>query len=730
MGLRKFLKMQPPKEDTYSENQFNLNELGISTKSSKQKREKFAAYGAYARDHTQDKFYAPAGYEVYARPQDLNAEEEEEFEDEETSERKKKNRLFKRNKNKTNGNTNTNMNTNAPATTNTKTNGTNPYDQSQNDPYSIGGGNSNNDPYSNDDPYSTGNNSGFYDSHPTAKNYGLPPSAMESKGNPYINNNISDYNGDYNRSRDFESSSYNGYNNRESSLDPQYGGSSNANKNPYGGSSSMDSPYSGLGMGKSENSLYSGLGMGKSESSPYSKVGMNNTNSNSRTNVQSRPVTSNGSNDSNPYNLASDTHDTYDRPNRISGLKQPNIDAGASNPYSRRRGVKPNKAPSMYSLDLNRSPLDDAQSTSGNISSLLYANKEGSKEFDFELAEEEQRNQEEEYDDDDDGIRGYGTSGNQMQLEQLEKSKTEVMNDVAIDEDLNATIEENVTSSYNDNNGYGNSYNTQLEEEEVLQDSYGYGNHLQQQKGYKTFDELQQEEQEREQQEEEEEVNEIKKEIKFLKQSSVASTRNTLRMAKEAEMSGMNTLGLLGHQSEKLHNIETNLNLMKAQNVVADDSVSQLKKLNRGLLAIHVSNPFNSKTRAREKEDKIKQRKMEEQLMRENANQDLNTSTKRIEDAMNGTDMNTLQGQYHRKQVLERNKKFLFEADEEDEEAELEMDRNLTATNQIVGRLKKQAMAMSSEVDSQDKRLRNIEEDTDNLDIKIHMNTVRLADIR
>nr|3B5N_C Chain C, Protein transport protein SEC9 [Saccharomyces cerevisiae]3B5N_G Chain G, Protein transport protein SEC9 [Saccharomyces cerevisiae]3B5N_K Chain K, Protein transport protein SEC9 [Saccharomyces cerevisiae] len=67
--------------------------------------------------------------------------------------------------------------------------------------------------------------------------------------------------------------------------------------------------------------------------------------------------------------------------------------------------------------------------------------------------------------------------------------------------------------------------------------------------------------------------------IKFTKQSSVASTRNTLKMAQDAERAGMNTLGMLGHQSEQLNNVEGNLDLMKVQNKVADEKVAELKKL-------------------------------------------------------------------------------------------------------------------------------------------------------
>lgn len=61
---------------------------------------------------------------------------------------------------------------------------------------------------------------------------------------------------------------------------------------------------------------------------------------------------------------------------------------------------------------------------------------------------------------------------------------------------------------------------------------------------------------------------------------------------------------------------------------------------------------------------------------------------------------------------------------------EVEIDRNLDKIQQISGRLKKLALATGEELDSQQRRIRDIEENTDEMDIKIHMNTTRLADIR
>ena len=59
-----------------------------------------------------------------------------------------------------------------------------------------------------------------------------------------------------------------------------------------------------------------------------------------------------------------------------------------------------------------------------------------------------------------------------------------------------------------------------------------------------------------------------------------------------------------------------------------------------------------------------------------------------------------------------------------------ESDRNLDKIGQISGRLKKLAIATGKEIDSQQERIQNIEENADYLDIKIHVNTTKLSNIR
>ncbi|AGO11027.1 AaceriAFR469Wp [[Ashbya] aceris (nom. inval.)] len=247
-------------------------------------------------------------------------------------------------------------------------------------------------------------------------------------------------------------------------------------------------------------------------------------------------------------------------------------------------------------------------------------------------------------------------------------------------------------------------------------------------RGFQTFEELQREQEMKQQQEEDDEVDEIKQQIRFTKQSSVASTRNTLKMAQDAELAGTNSLGMLGHQSEKLNNVERNLNLMKVQNRVAEDKVAELKRLNRNILAVHVGNPFTSKRKVREAEERIKNQRIQDKMEQEQTTTQLLSSTNRIENALN--DERSVRERYQREQALQRAKKYQFENDEEDDEMEFEIDRNLDKIGQVSGRLKRLAIAAGQEIDSQQSRIKRIEEDADDMDIRIHLNTTRLTNIR
>src|SRR5205814_5819637 len=130
-------------------------------------------------------------------------------------------------------------------------------------------------------------------------------------------------------------------------------------------------------------------------------------------------------------------------------------------------------------------------------------------------------------------------------------------------------------------------------------------------------------------------VEAIKQEIRFTKQNSLASTRNAIRIASEAEETGRSSLTKLGTQSEKLSGVERNLDISAAHARLAEDKARELKKLNRSIFAVHVSNPINGKSRAEEEERKITERHEMEREERERNGKYAYDSAERVDSALN-----------------------------------------------------------------------------------------------
>lgn len=232
---------------------------------------------------------------------------------------------------------------------------------------------------------------------------------------------------------------------------------------------------------------------------------------------------------------------------------------------------------------------------------------------------------------------------------------------------------------------------------------------------------------EKEMDSEDEDVEAIKGQMRFTKQQSAQSTRNALRIAAEAEESGRNTLGMLGSQGERLANTEHNLSLASTQNKIAEEKARELKKLNRSLFAIHASNPFSAKRRLQEKEQQIKADHRQGQIEREARRQTAYDSSQRVQGGLKSK--SELAQKYKQRNTLERSK-YQFEADSEDEDIENEIDDNLDGISSAVGRLNKLAVTTNDEVNRQNERLDVIADNTDNLDINVHLNTSRLANIK
>ncbi|CCF59872.1 hypothetical protein KAFR_0I00910 [Kazachstania africana CBS 2517] len=611
MGLKKFLKIKPPKEATVEENRQNLMDLGISVKNpNKKKTTRFDAYGKFANDRRTDRSYAPEGYAPSEI--DLNKSELDSVSNFDEVPQDLKLQTHKHDSSRENSKEPTRVQTTYdPFAVNTDVESfaSNPYTSFKTNMMKSNDTNKNvsnaeRTAIRSQDPYSMSDRR----TAPSQDPYSMPDrrtTVPQQKAYNYGGNSSVSTNNDPYRINSFSEARNNVYQNRITPTASR-DNSPAPTKNPYSSmSSSRSNPYSNLNAANFTANPYG-------DSSSYK--------------------------DANVYDNSNSSQNVYVK-------KQDNISLNLNATQSELFGSRNDTRTPMSSF--NYDPDDD-------LNNVID-------EYNYD-------------------------SQSMQQQQQLQEQETF---------DLN-------------------------QEPEVQE----YDN-----KGYVTFDDMNNIQQEQE----DEEIDQIKQEIRFVKQSSLASTKNTLKMAMDAEKAGMNTLGLLGHQSEKLNTIETNLDLIKVQNVTAEDKVSELEKLNRSIFAVHVGNPFNSRRRRREKEDTLRNRKIQENFMIEETNKSLYASTHRIENAMNGTDKSassSMQQKYKRDEILQRAKAYQFENDEEDDDVEIEIDRNLDKIKQVSGRLRKLAIAAGDEVDAQRSRLMKIEEGTESLDIKLHMNSTRLANIK
>lgn len=209
--------------------------------------------------------------------------------------------------------------------------------------------------------------------------------------------------------------------------------------------------------------------------------------------------------------------------------------------------------------------------------------------------------------------------------------------------------------------------------------------------------------------EEDEDVEGTKQEIRFIKQADVSSTRNALRVAAQAEETGRNTLARIGAQGERIHNTEKNLDLTSNHNRAAQDKARELKTLNKSMFAVHVANPFTGASRRQKRDDDILERHQQERILREatrregyDSDQRLQKAFKNMQTAKPGKEA-TLP-----KTSLAERAKFQFEADEDDEQMEKEIDSNIDALHGAATRLNGLAKATGKELDEQNRHLKRI----------------------
>ena len=173
--------------------------------------------------------------------------------------------------------------------------------------------------------------------------------------------------------------------------------------------------------------------------------------------------------------------------------------------------------------------------------------------------------------------------------------------------------------------------------------------------------------------EEEEDVTATKQQMRFIKQEDVSSTRNALRLAAQAEEQGMNTLARIGAQGERIHNTEKNLDLTANHNRNAEDKARELKKLNRSMFAVHVSNPFTASSRREQRDLDVLERHGLERAAREQSRREAFDSDQRMQKTFKGLSKEEPNSSSAKKASLAERAKYQFEADSEDDELENEV---------------------------------------------------------
>ncbi|WYZ34825.1 hypothetical protein EsH8_I_001101 [Colletotrichum jinshuiense] len=231
-----------------------------------------------------------------------------------------------------------------------------------------------------------------------------------------------------------------------------------------------------------------------------------------------------------------------------------------------------------------------------------------------------------------------------------------------------------------------------------------------------------------------EEYRAAKNQISEVRGESVQTVNRALQAALQAEETGRATLARLGAQGERLHNTEKNLDLATNHNKVAEDRAKELKTLNRSMFAVHVSNPFTSKSRAAERDAAVLERHRAERETRESTRQAAYQTNARMEETFKELSLSGRPQARTKSSAAERSKYVLEDSDDEGNELarrqEDEIDDGIDQLSGVVGRLNGLAKAQMREVDQQNGLIENISKKSDAVDDQVRMNRERLNRIK
>ncbi|KAF3120885.1 Synaptosomal-associated protein [Orbilia oligospora] len=198
----------------------------------------------------------------------------------------------------------------------------------------------------------------------------------------------------------------------------------------------------------------------------------------------------------------------------------------------------------------------------------------------------------------------------------------------------------------------------------------------------------------------------IKQEIKYTKYASHASTVNALHAAARAEQAGQSTLLSLEQQGESLYNTQLNLKIAKTHGDIAAHQAKDLKVANRPLFMPHVKNPFSSGQEKVIDEQVSLERERRRRTEQGGAKLTHEEKMRKMGLAPVGAPKPISKEE---RAARDRQKSmYQFEADEEDEQLEKDIDTNLDLLAGASKRLRGLAGDINQKVDEQNRLIMDI----------------------
>jgi len=223
-------------------------------------------------------------------------------------------------------------------------------------------------------------------------------------------------------------------------------------------------------------------------------------------------------------------------------------------------------------------------------------------------------------------------------------------------------------------------------------------------------------------QQEEMEIDHLKKEIREERVATVNTGRRMLATLQGTKANALRLAERVQEQGERIDNSERNINVAEVHNRVAREQTGNLARMNRSIfLPAHLS---KSKQNAADAE-KL-QAELGEKAKREELNSETYHNNTRMAQALEAVNKPKILGSKN----SGRSKDYEFENGEIDEQCEAEIDSLTGDMLDVSKELHTVAIALNGAISHQTKQVERITEKTDNVDVQVRKNRMKLDRIR